>query len=710
MLSLKSKIIAGLAMVAIYGLLAIGLALSLPSSNVIFQKYDDRVDARFTDGSRQTVVAFDYGNSQLPAAPTLFLEEPDVLPTYAEMETFFDSHETLYTALSKGELQVIDSNGLTHRVTSKPREITSLPGLFWLQLLCGLAGMAICILVWIPAKREIAINSFAITGLSYVLFSSAAAIYSTRDFFIPGSLFIWLSGINHFGALLFSCSLGAFLWNYPRKAPSAWLTTAFYMSFFIAIIVDQLQLVNSPVVGFHSWVMGIFLLGLAGAVWQWSKTQNQPYHRSALRWVVISIVTGTAFFAGGMILPAILQLAQPASQGLLFTTFLLMYLGMALGVVRHRFFNLEPWWFSLWSWLLGGLVIMLTDIVLAMALSFSGPVTLTISVALIGWLYFPIRQYVWSKIFIRNQKELEDWLSQALPVMLEAQRKNQWRSGIEEALQAVFQPLSIDSQSIAATDIIILDKGESLAVPEPMEGITWVLRHAKQGNRTFTQHDIGIARLVLSLYQLVNQAHLAHAKGAKEERLRIRRDMHDDLGAKLLQLLHKSSDTMKPLVRDAMRDLRDLLKNMEGESLSLEAASLQWHEETLRRCEDHGTYLDWQSLPVHTDLSANQFSELTRILREAVTNALKHVRTSRLKVLIDCKNDSLTMLVENDGVTHDIVQGTGRGLDIMASRARNMGGSFRHDIIDNRWQIIFSAPLSQINKIETSDMSNKNGP
>ena len=95
MLSLKSKIIAGLAMVAIYGLLAIGLALSLPSSNVIFQKYDDRVDARFTDGSRQTVVAFDYGNSQLPAAPTLFLEEPDVLPTYAEMETF-SIHMKLY--------------------------------------------------------------------------------------------------------------------------------------------------------------------------------------------------------------------------------------------------------------------------------------------------------------------------------------------------------------------------------------------------------------------------------------------------------------------------------------------------------------------------------------------------------------------------------------------------------------------------------------
>ena len=89
--------------------------------------------------------------------------------------------------------------------------------------------------------------------------------------------------------------------------------------------------------------------------------------------------------------------------------------------------------------------------------------------------------------------------------------------------------------------------------------------------------------------------------------------MHDDLGAKLLQLLHRSSDTTKPLVREAINDLRDLLKEMEGESLSLEAATLQWQEETLHRCKDHGAELVWQVRTAGV-LGASEFSELTRML------------------------------------------------------------------------------------------------
>ena len=50
-----------------------------------------------------------------------------------------------------------------------------------------------------------------------------------------------------------------------------------------------------------------------------------------------------------MILPAILQKAQPASQGLLFTPFLLMYAGLAPGVVRHRLFNSERWGVAGWA-------------------------------------------------------------------------------------------------------------------------------------------------------------------------------------------------------------------------------------------------------------------------------------------------------------------------------------------------------------------------
>ncbi|WP_062810781.1 sensor histidine kinase [Alcanivorax sp. NBRC 102028] len=694
MLSLKTRIIIGLTLVALYGFMIIGMALSLPASSMVFSQRDSQLVAQPPASQPIIVTAFSDGTLQQPADTFLLLEEPDVLATYEDLNSFFHIHQQLATWLANDTLFIIDDSGQSHAVSPQARTLTHLPGLFWLQLLCGLAGMVICVLVWVPAKREVAINSFAITGLSYVLFSSAAAVYSTRDFFMPGLLFTGLSGLNHFGALLFSASLGAFLWNYPRKAPSAWITAGFYLAFAIAIVIDQLQLVTSPVEGFHTWVMAIFLAGLLGAIWQWLKPRRQPGHRSALRWVVISIITGTVFFAGGMILPAMLQVAEPASQGILFTTFLLMYLGMALGVVRHRLFNLEQWWFSLWSWLLGGLFIMLTDLVLAMLLSLSGPVTLTLSVALIGWLYFPLRQHLWKTLFLSKHQGLEDWLSQALPAMLEVQRKTQSESGMEEALQAVFQPLAMERQPLTDSGIRIHDRGETLNIPDGVACQTWSLHHAQQGERVFNRDDIRTAGLVLSLNQLVNQAHEAHALGAREERLRIRRDMHDDLGAKLLQLLHRSTDGTKPLVREAIQDLRDLLKGMEGESLSLEAAVLQWYEETEQRCNDHGTTLQWQTRTSATVLSASEFSELTRILREAVTNALKHVSTTELVVTLSSQAGTLELTIENDGVAVDQALKKGRGMDIMTSRARKLGGSFHHESHSDRWRLILSIPLA----------------
>lgn len=702
MFSLRARIIAGLLAVAAYGLLALGVALSLPQGalpqgSVTFQQDGERLLADDGQGGVFTVVAFEVGDERLPADPLLAVEEPDVLPDYAAMTALFQDHERLYRALRDGRLAVLGDDGQRLPVSAVERGLTDLPGLFWLQLLCGLAGMVICLLVWIPGQREVAIHAFALTGLSYVLFSSAAAIYSTRALFIPGDLFALLSGLNHVGALLFSASLGAFLWNYPRRAPSAWLTGAFYGAFLVAIVIDQGRLTASPVTGFHLWVMGIFLIGLAGAGWQGWRTRGRPLERAALRWVVISIVAGTAFFAGGMILPAIKQSAQAASQGLLFTTFLLMYAGMALGVVRYRLFDLERWWFSLWSWLLGGIVVMLTDLVLASLLSLSGPATLSLSLALVGWCYFPLRQYVWGRLFARREPGLDAWLARALPAMLRARHERLDDSGVQDALRAVFRPLSLE-QTVADAAVsgrlcVLEDNGATLRVPDPAGDRVHVLRHSHEGARLFTRQDVDVAGLVLSLHELVNQSQTARAEGASEERNRIRQDIHDDLGAKLLHLLHAGAEEYRPLVRDAIRDLRDLLQNMEGRSVRLDAAAAQWREETGRRCEDHGVELHWHQVLPAVTLDADQYSELTRIVREAVSNALRHARASALEVSLTSEQGGLVIVIVNDGLAEGGDGAVGRGLMIMANRARKLGGECQYGSEGDRWRVRLHAPL-----------------
>ena len=697
MLSLKTRIIAGLFLVLFYGILTVIFSLTLPSSNFKFHAFNNELMAKQESLEAFPVKSFMIEGKMLAATESLTLEEPDVLPDYKSLNNFFSAHQQLNDALQAGSLKIIDNQGNIFPVELKPRSILELPGLFWLQLLCGLAGMIICLMVWIPAQRDISINSFTLTGLSYVLFSSAAAIYSTRELFISGDLFIWLSGLNHFGALLFSASLSVFIWNYPCKSPSPWLTKAFYASFIVAFVLDQFQLVATPVEGFHLWVMGIFLIGLTGSIWQWLQTKTQPAQRAASLWIVVSIIAGTFFFAGGMILPAILQIAHPASQGLLFTTFLLMYAGMAMGVVRYRLFELDRWWFALWAWLLSGLMIMLFDVLLVSLVSLSGPVTLTLSVALVGWIYFPLRQYLWKKLIVNHRPELDEWLANALPAMLEAQQVK-GKLGLKEALQAVFRPLSVHSSPLsdAKPEVTILEQGKTLKVADPFNQVFWLLQHPYEGSKLFTPKDKNIANLVLSLHTLVKNIRAAYVEGAKEERYRISRDMHDDLGAKLLHLLHRSEAGTKPLVREAIKDLRNLLKDMEGESLSLEAAILQWRDEIQRRCEAQGVKLNWQAQSAHIVLGIRQYSELTRIIREATTNALKHAQTTTLLVSVDCTNNQLIIFVENNGLPNNAQVGQIRGLNIMRNRVQKLGGICQYQAVQENWQLSLSVPLSSL--------------
>ncbi|UJJ32356.1 sensor histidine kinase [Halopseudomonas maritima] len=695
MLSLRTKLLAALAVIVLYGFWIIQLALDLPVSELRFSPLAGQLVAAAPAKPALAVDAFVLGAGTLPADPVLAIEEADVLPLYADINRLFADHSTLLAALEAGELQVRYVDGSIQSLSLLERRFTELPAMFWLQLLCGLAGMAVCLAVWIAGERNLATHSFVLSGLGYLLSSSCAAVYSTRALFIDGDLFRVLSGVNHLGAMLFSAAVSAFLWNYPRRGPSVWIAWFLYAGFAVCMVLDQLQLLASPVEAFHLWVIGVFMVGLSGSVWQWRQTRNSPSDRSAFRWVLLSIVAGTVFFSAGMILPAILQIAVPYAQGPLLATFLLMYIGMALGVARYRLFELERWWFSIWSWLLGGLAVLLTDLALASLLSLSGPTVLAVSLALVGWVYFPVRQFIWGRLTSRRQRGLDTWLSQALPVMLQAQQRDQAHGAVEQALVAVFQPLRLERAGHKLPLPRVVDNGEALQVPGPAGEGDYLLRHAEQGRRLFTRQDIQLAGLVLSLDGLVLRSLNARVEGATEERNRIRQDIHDDLGAKLLQLLHTASDESRQLVREAIRDLRELLQNMDGHEVRLDVAAARWQEEVAGRCQASGVALRWRQQLAPSLLSAGQFSHLTRLLREAVSNALRHATPGELVVELGWQTDGILQLrIENDGVGAAPASAGGRGMHIMAARARQLGGELQQGSEAQRWWLIVQVPLA----------------
>jgi two-component system sensor histidine kinase DesK len=70
------------------------------------------------------------------------------------------------------------------------------------------------------------------------------------------------------------------------------------------------------------------------------------------------------------------------------------------------------------------------------------------------------------------------------------------------------------------------------------------------------------------------------------------------------------------------------------------------------------------------------------ILREAVTNVVRHAKATQCRISARSDADSLVMRIEDDGVGGRVVEGA--GIESMRARAREIGGSLEYHPADTR--------------------------
>lgn len=167
----------------------------------------------------------------------------------------------------------------------------------------------------------------------------------------------------------------------------------------------------------------------------------------------------------------------------------------------------------------------------------------------------------------------------------------------------------------------------------------------------------------------------AHA--AAEERERIHADLHDDLGARLLQLVYQATDPAQAdLARAALQDLRDVVTRSRGEPGSLEEVLSDIRREAEQRLAAAGIALVWEApaeLPP-VELEPARALHLYRIVREAISNALRHARAQRLRVRVRCGVEQLDLELTDDGSAGPPAEQSGRGMRNMQARAGELQG------------------------------------
>jgi len=176
--------------------------------------------------------------------------------------------------------------------------------------------------------------------------------------------------------------------------------------------------------------------------------------------------------------------------------------------------------------------------------------------------------------------------------------------------------------------------------------------------------------------ELVRQA-------AAAERERIYADLHDDLGARLLELIYAAPDrAMADQARAILQDLRDVVSRSRSEPGTLSDVLASIRGEAEGRLRAVGIALAWEEIDTLPEPALDQATalHLHRIVREAISNAIRHANARRLRVrvAVDARAHlQLELTDEGDAPTPAIADRSGSGLRNMRDRAEALQGDIR---------------------------------
>jgi PAS domain S-box-containing protein len=204
------------------------------------------------------------------------------------------------------------------------------------------------------------------------------------------------------------------------------------------------------------------------------------------------------------------------------------------------------------------------------------------------------------------------------------------------------------------------------------------------------------------------------ATAQEDERSRIARDLHDQMGQLVVGLglglktledtTPDPSPTRPQLAR--LRDLADLISRechqlaLELRPTSLDDLGLQtalanyaegWSERSAVEVDFHASGLDDERLPAPVETA------LYRVVQEALTNVLKHASARRVSVILHRSQGYATAIVEDDGAGFDAesmmasARDGGRlGLLGMRERVALVGGTLTIESVPGRGTTVFA--------------------
>ncbi len=599
----------------------------------------------------------------------------------AQRQRQWQQHDLLAAALARGQADFVDGNGRRLDVAAVPRGAAGLGWVFW--LLCTLALMLYLVTMVVvlarPGQRNLLYAVLALMQCGNLVF---LAIVSTPDIGAPEGFLRWehdartAFDLVTAGALVHAANLHPRrLPNWPHRVATAWALVGAALALSLLVRVPG------------SWWLTQGALILAGVVviaqlvWMQRRDPHplamQLVRFSALALVTLVLLTLTTATIGPTLDP---RGQAPALGSTIWVGFLSIMLIMLPFLARTQHLMRE---FSL----VAGVSTVATalDLLFVAVFSLGQFASLTLAMFISLAVYAGARQWLVSRLIARKRVSTERMFEHVYRMAREVQL--QPRSAAEQTRRLVremFDPLEARVTPRGTRRSQVLADGTQLVVPVPPIGPqpqqdpgAVVLGFAERGQRLFTEEDARLSDRVVDLIVRAVAFDQAVEHGRAEERARIAQDLHDDIGARLLTLMYKApTPEMEDYVRHTLKDLKTLTRGLAAPNHPLSHAAAEWKADIAQRVAAAHCELVWA---FHSDrdfeLSVVQWSALTRVLRELVSNALAHAQAARVQVDIRLERGNLTLVVSDDGIGRNPQSWShGLGLGGVRKRVKQLGG------------------------------------
>lgn len=612
--------------------------------------------------------------------PIVLLRSPRWLPNDVDRAWHAELHRRLGRAAAAPQLRLDFGDGVHADVTPVPQGAFALGLMYWLLSLFALALYLVAMLVVLvrPSLRN---GLYALMSLAQAGNLMFIAVGTTAELGLPPGYAVWEPKARMAFDLITAAAIAHAASVHPRKLPGH-LAIALGGWLLVAVLVVLDLRGHLPQAWWWTQTVGAGLGALAVVLLGWSYSiEPHPYAMVMRRFGLVT--TGT-----WMLLTLAIAVAQSEAGALravgtvgsmIWVVFLASLLLLLPFISKSQQMLRE---FSL----LAGISTVATSLDLLFIAVFSlGQLTsATLAVFVALGLYSALRQWMLNHLRGGGLVSMERLFERLYRMAREVEaRPDKAGLSLLGLLREWFEPIEATVMPTSTLTARTSGDGSTLTVPVPQLGRspqteqTVVLRFSQRGQRMFTDEDARLADRIVDQLKRAVVFDQAVERGRSEERSRIAQDLHDDIGARLLTLMYQArSPEQEDYIRHTLQDLKTLTRGLAAQSHRLSHAAVEWKTDMQQRLQLANIGLDWQAhVEQDTELTVVQWSALTRVLRELVSNVLAHAQATRVAISLRLADDLLELVVADDGVGRNPqAWAHGLGLGGIRKRVKQLGG------------------------------------